>query len=203
MYYYISGQLVLTEPSLAVVDAGGVGYQLQISGTTLSAIASKIGSKVTLYTHLSVREDAMELFGFASQDELSAFRMLISVSGVGAKSAVSVLSQLSPDRFALAVATGDTKAISKASGIGAKTAARIVLELKDKIAKQISVSEDGSGGEVAEAVSSAGNRSEALNALLVLGYSRPEAMQALKGIEDGTDLETMIRMALKKLMKQS
>lgn len=200
MYYYISGQLVLTEPNMAVVDAGGVGYQLSISATTLSVIASKIGAKVTLFTHFAVREDAMELYGFATQEELSAFRMLIAVSGVGAKSAISVLSQLSPDRFALAVATGDTKAISRASGIGAKTAARIVLELKDKIAKELPASAE-TDSEAAAAMQSGDDRGEAIDALLVLGYTRSEAIAALRGVEAGADLETMIRQALKKLMK--
>ncbi len=200
MYYYIAGKLVLTEPNLAVVDAGGVGYALVISGTTLSAIASRIGGNVTLFTHLSVREDAMELYGFATQEELSAFRMLISVSGVGAKSAVSVLSHLAPDKFAYAVASGDTKAISRASGIGAKTAARIVLELKDKIGALSPVSDGEELPETAE-TSLGGGLSEALDALLVLGYSRPEATAALKGAPEGADTESMIRHALKKLMK--
>lgn len=201
MYYYISGELILTEPNLAVVDAGGIGYQLNISTTTLSDIASKNGQKITLFTHLAVREDAMELYGFSSQDELSAFRMLISVSGVGAKSAVSVLSHLSPDKFALAVATGDTKSISRAQGIGAKTAARIVLELKDKIAKELVPASEESGA-VSETVAAGGSSySEALNALVVLGYSRAEAIHALKGIGADADLEVMIREALKKLMK--
>ncbi len=201
MYYYISGELILTEPNLAVVDAGGVGYQLSISGTTLSEIAAHTGEKVTLFTHLSVREDAMELYGFSSQDELSAFRMLISVSGVGAKSAISVLSHLSPDKFALAVATGDTKTISKAQGIGAKTAARIVLELKDKIAKELTPASEDDGAAIDPSPARGGNLSEAMNALLVLGYTRSEAVSALKGVDASAELEDMIRDALKKLMK--
>jgi Holliday junction DNA helicase RuvA len=201
MYYYISGDLILTEPNMAVVEAGGIGYQISISATTLSAIASRIGSKVTLFTHLAVREDAMELYGFSSQDEISAFRMLISVSGVGAKSAISVLSHLSPDKFALAVATGDTKSISKAQGIGAKTAARIVLELKDKIAKEITPASDDDVIAAEGPSRSGGNMGEALNALLVLGYTRQEALAALKGIDAALGLEDMIREALKKLMK--
>ena len=201
MYYYISGELVLTEPNMAVVDVGGIGYRMTISGTTLSAIASRIGTKVTLFTYLSVRDDAMELYGFASQDELSAFRMLISVSGVGLKSAISILSHLSPDKFALAVATGDTKAISRASGVGAKTAARVVLELKDKVAKELT-SGSPAQNDMSETETLSGDAmSEALNALLVLGYSRQEAAAALKKMPQDADLETMIREALKKLMK--
>ena len=201
MYYYVSGRLVLTEPNMAVVEAGGIGYQIIISGTTLSAIAPRIGSDVTLFTHLAVREDAMELYGFSTQDELSAFRMLIGVSGVGAKSAVSILSHLSPDKFALAVASGDTKAISRANGIGSKTAARIVLELKDKIAKELTPTEQGDLLDGGEAVG-ASSLSEALNALMVLGYTRAEATSALKGVDPALDLEGMIRAGLNKLMKK-
>ena len=114
MYYYISGELVLADPTRAVIDAGGVGYRIFITGNTLGKLAGKIGSKVKLYTHFSVREDAMELYGFYTEEELSSFRMLISVSGVGAKSAVAILSLMSPERFAAAVMSGDAKAIAKA-----------------------------------------------------------------------------------------
>ncbi len=201
MYYYISGELALAEPNTAVVDACGVGYKMTISGNTLGYLAGKLGGKVKLYTHLSVREDAMELYGFASLEELSAFRMLISVSGVGAKSAVSILSLMSPERFATAVMTGDSKSISKAQGIGAKTAARIVLELKDKVGKELSAEE---GMEVFDSDNNnekSNNFTEAVNALMVLGYSRAEAMYALKGQDTKDDIETLIKKALTKLMK--
>jgi len=201
LYYYISGELVLAEPNTAVVDAGGVGYQLTISGNTLGKLAGKVGNKVKLYTHLSVREDAMELFGFSTLEELSSFRMLISVSGVGAKSAVAILSLMSPERFAVAVMNGDTKAIAKAQGIGAKTAARVILELKDKIKKEFTVEDDG--GMTAEDLLPVkeNNLNEAANALMVLGYTRTEASYALKGADPHGDLETLIKTALTKLMK--
>ncbi len=202
MYYYISGELVLAEPNTAVVDAGGVGYQLTISGNTLGKLAGKIGTKVKLYTHLSVREDAMELFGFSSLEELSTFRMLISVSGVGAKSAVSILSLMSPERFAAAVMNGDAKAIAQAQGIGGKTAARVILELKDKIKGSISSEDsDSFGGEDIPPVTE-NNINEAANALMVLGYTRAEAAYALKGADSKADLEVLIKTALTKLMKQ-
>ncbi len=201
MYYYISGELALTEPSVAVIDAGGVGYKLTISGNTLGYLAGKNGSRVKLFTYLAVREDAMELYGFSSLEELSAFKMLISVSGVGAKSAVSILSLMSPERFATAVMTGDSKSISKAQGIGAKTAARIVLELKDKVKKELSAEEGTDIFSEEDTGASQNNISEATNALMVLGYTRAEAMYALKGADPTAELETLIKNALAKLMK--
>ena len=200
MYYYISGELVLADPVNAVIDAQGVGYRIYISGTTLGKIAGKIGSNVRLYTHLSVREDAMELYGFYTQEELASFRMLISVSGVGAKSAISILSLMSPERFAQAVVNGDAKAIAKAQGIGSKTAQRIILELKDKIGKELSSDDDYVGDTVATS-SSSSNIAAATDGLLVLGYTRSEAAYALKGLDPSLDVEVLIRNALSKLMK--
>lgn len=200
MYYYISGELVLAEPNTAVVDAAGVGYQMTISGNTLGKLAGKVGTKIKLYTHLSVREDAMELYGFSTLEELSGFRMLISVSGVGAKSAVSILSLMSPERFAAAVMSGDAKAIAKAPGVGAKTAARIILELKDKMKKDFSSEDMGSAAEDLLPANE-NNLSEAANALMVLGYTRAEAAYALKGADPKADLEVLIKTALTKLMK--
>lgn len=200
MYYYISGELIIADPNMAVVDAGGVGYSLNISGHTLGKLAGKIGNKVRLYTHLAVREDAMELYGFYTLEELSSFRMLISVSGVGAKSAISILSLMAPERFAAAVMNGDSKAISKAQGIGSKTAQRIILELKDKIGKEISA-DDSDVSDTLTAVTGQNNLSEATNALMVLGYNRSEAAYALKGLDPSLDLETLIKNALSKLMK--
>src|SRR5690606_24561258 len=134
--YYISGELVHTERNMAVIDAGGVGYKLTVSSTALGKLAGKTG-KVKLYTYLSVRDDALELYGFYSVEEASVFRMLITVSGVGPKAAMSILSTMSPEQFALAVTAGDAKALSKAPGVGPKTAARIILELKDKLSKEV------------------------------------------------------------------
>ena len=141
MFYYISGKLAHLESGFAVVEAnGGVGYKLSITGTTYDSMPPRHTVSeppaVKLFTYMSVREDGIELFGFATESELSAFKMLLSVSGVGPKAAISILSFLTPEKLALAVCSEDTKTISRANGVGAKTAARIVLELKDKMLKE-------------------------------------------------------------------
>ena len=196
MYYYIQGELVLTEPGAAVIDNNGIAYKLSASANTLSHISSQKGGKIKLYTYLLVREDAMELIGFYNLEELAAFKMLISVSGVGAKSALSVMSHLSPEKFALAVTTADTKSISKAQGIGAKTAARIVLEIKDKISKEIAAGDDAQP----DTLPANNNLADAQTTLLALGYTRSEALAALRGIDTSAlDLENIIKAALRKL----
>ena len=199
MFYYIKGELVLTEPAAAVIDCGGVGYKLTISKNTLSRL-SRLGETVCLYTYFYIREEAVELLGFYTLEELSAFKLLITVSGIGPKAAMAVLSVLTPEKFALVVSTGDAKAISKAQGVGGKMAARVVLELKDKVAKEFS-------SEIAAAEPSAsdeeetviGNVDEAITALMVLGYTRQEAQAALKGIAPLLPLEDMITAALRKM----
>ena len=210
MFYHIRGSLEHLDPTFAVVEAGGVGYKLTISQTTHDAMPPHLTvsepPQVKLLTHMAVREDGVELFGFSTQEELSAFKMLLSVSGVGPKAAMSILSLLTPEKFALAVCTDDKKTISKASGIGPKTAARIILELKDKLTKETALqgSDIGSLSATAANTSSAIAHSafnDAVDALLVLGYSRAEALEALRGIDPSTSLEDMIRNALKKLMK--
>lgn len=199
MFYYIQGEVAHTEPSCAVIDCGGVGYKLTVSGNTAAKCA--LGKKMKLFTHLSVREDAVELFGFGDTQELAAFKMLISVSGIGPRAAMSILSQLTPEKFALAVTTGDTKAISKAPGVGAKTAARVVLELKDKIAKDITSA--SSSADYGVVTADEGDKlSEAVNALLVLGYTKAEALSVTRALDiPSMSLEDIIREALKKLMK--
>ena len=207
MFYYISGKLAMATPSFAVIDAGGVGYKLTISENTYNSLPPRhtVDSPVAkLYTYMAVREDGIELFGFASETELSSFKMLLSVSGVGPKAAISILSLLTPERFALAVCTEDRKTISKAVGIGPKTAARIILELKDKLLKETDLSEAANASieSVAAPKTNSGKLSEAQDALMVLGYSRSEALAALKNIDTQTDdLETIIKKALKQLMK--
>ena len=208
MFYYISGKLAHLETGVAVIDAGGIGYRLTISGTTYDAMppnrSVETPPTVKLYTHMAVREDGVELFGFSTKTELETFKLLISVSGIGPKAAMSILSLLTPEKFALAVCTDDKKTIAKANGIGPKTAARVILELKDKLMKEnpgvtssdaavlLSTPEKGGRGKL----------NEAMDALLVLGYSRSEAMNALKDIDvEKVDLEEIIRLSLKKLMK--
>lgn len=206
MFYYIKGKLALLTPGYAVVDAMGVGYKLTISQNTYESLPRNDadGNEVTLYTYLSVREDAVELYGFATEAELSSFRMLLGVSGVGPKAALSVLSLLTPEKFALAVCTDDKKTIAKANGVGPKTAARIILELQDKLLKQ--TSPDDTRATITTAITTSGTShgkmTEAQDALSVLGYSRSEAMAALQQIDvAGMELEDVIRAALKKLMK--
>ena len=210
MFYYINGKLAHLENGVAVLDAGGVGYKLTISGTTYDAMppnrSVKEPPQVLLYTYMAVREDGIELFGFASEAELASFKLLISVSGVGPKAAMSILSLLSPEKFALAVCSEDRKAIAKANGIGPKTAARIILELKDKLMREHAGETLVTAiGTETSSVAASGKRSklsEAVDALLVLGYSRAEAMNALKDLNaDGMELEEIIRITLRKMMK--
>ncbi len=202
MFYYIQGTIALLEPSFAVVDVGGVGYKLTVSGTTHERLSASATDKARLYTYLAVREDDVELFGFSTEEELSAFRMLISVSGVGPKAAMAILSILTPEKFALAVCTGDAKAIAKASGVGAKTAARIILELQDKLLKDTDTESLATANTASVGVSlEKGALSEALDALIVLGYSRTEATSALQGIKPDLESGEMIKLALKKLMR--
>ena len=210
MFYYISGKLAHLENGVAVIDAGGIGYKLTISGTTYDAMPANRSVKeppeVRLYTHLAVREDDIELFGFATLSELSTFKLLISVSGIGPKAAMSILTLLTPEKFALAVCTDDKKMIAKANGIGPKTAARVILELKDKLMKE-NAGMDLTADTPLEAAPTVGKKSklgEAVDALLVLGYTRSEATAALKEIPTDTlSLEEIIRAALKRLMKYS
>ena len=210
MYYYIRGELVASTLNMAVVDAGGVGYKMTVSENTYRALPRRTDKNptVTLYTYLSVREDGIELFGFINERELSSFKMLLSVSGVGPKAAMAVLSLLTPEKFALAVCTEDKKTISKANGVGPKTAARIILELRDKLMTETSLDEDLSAAVLDHSAEAAGapargKTSEAMDALLVLGYTRAEAQKALSTIDiQALSIEDIIKEALKKLMKQ-
>lgn len=205
MFYYISGKLALATPTTAVIDAGGVGYKLTISENTYNSLPPRHAEIPTakLYTYMAVREDDVELFGFANEAELSSFKLLLTVSGVGPKAAISILSLLTPEKFALAVCTEDKKTIAKANNIGPKTAARIILELKDKLSKTTAL--DAAANASIESVSpmtNTGKLAEAQDALLVLGYSRAEALNALKNIDTQTlELEEIIKRALKQLMK--
>ena len=213
MFYYVNGKLAMLardgDRGVAVIDAGGVGYKFTVSGTTYDRMPPHVSvsemPEVKLYSYMSVREDGVELFGFATLDELSAFKMLISVSGVGPKVALSVLSLLTPEQFAIAVCSDDKKAISKANGVGAKTAARIVLELKDKLMKSsLSVGDTASSEAVQTVINTPESRaklSEAQDALTVLGYTRAEITKVLSSIDTSAmSLEDIIKAALKKLM---
>ncbi len=206
MFYFISGKLAALDPCFAVVDANGVGYKMTISLTTYSKLASKSANEsVTLYSHLAVREDGIELYGFDGVEELEAFKLLITVSGVGPKAAMSILSQLTPQRLTVAICSEDKKSISNANGIGPKTAARIILELKDKLSK---APIGGNGGSVefddtaVQGIPNSNKLSDAQEALMALGYSRTEAQSALRTIDTSKyELDDIIRLALKKIMR--
>lgn len=200
MFYYVKGKVAHVAPNLAVIDCGGVGYACRTTSYTLSSL--QVGQEGTLYTHLNVREDAMELYGFATENEKSCFQMLIGVSGVGPKAALSILSATTPEGLATAIITGNEKALMVAPGIGKKIAQRILLELKDKLAKgQLPAAEESYGGTGITVIPQ-DKVSEATAALAVLGYQPGEIAAALKGIDlDGLTLEEIIRQALKKMVK--
>lgn len=199
MFYYVNGTVAEIEAGLAVIDCSGVGYACATTNYTLSQL--KKGERAKLYTYLNVREDAMELFGFASQSELRSFKMLIGVSGVGPKAALSILSSTTPQQLSMAVVMGDEKALTAAPGIGKKIAQRIILELKDKLIKEQGGFEAGSGAAVAMPAQN-NKAGEAAAALAVLGYGSQEIAAAMKGIDmDALPLEEIIRQSLKKMVK--
>lgn len=202
MFYYLNGTIAHVAPYLAVLDCGGVGYACKTTSHTLGALT--VGKVSKLYTYLNVREDAMELYGFASESERNCFQLLIGVSGVGPKAALSILSSNTPEGLAMSIITGEEKALSSAPGIGKKIAQRIILELKDKLAKgQIATSGAGeSYGGTGVTVIPENKTSEASAALAVLGYSSQEIAVALKGIDmDSLTPEQIIKQALKKMVK--
>ncbi|MEA4895488.1 MAG: Holliday junction branch migration protein RuvA [Oscillospiraceae bacterium] len=198
MFYHISGKVAAIETNLAVIDCWGIGFSLNATVNTLSHL--QIGEAAKLYTYENVREDAFDLYGFYDRQEKRCFEMLIDVSGVGPKAALSVLSSVTPEALAMAVISGDEKALTAAPGIGKKIAQRILLELKDKIAKET----DGmaKGGAAAAAPIGGTKLSDAVAALAVLGYSSSEISFAMKDIDvESTALEDIIRQSLKKMVK--
>ena len=201
MFYYLKGELAYRDINTCVIDCGGVGYKLTVSYITSDSLLTKLGKEVKLFTHLAVREDGVELFGFGSNEERDCFNQLTSVSGVGPKVAMSILSTMTPDKLALAVCTEDVKLIAKTPGIGAKTAARIVLELKDKVSKDMLSVDTGAKRGGGAAAMPIGNSalSEATEALMVLGYDKNSILTALKGIDTSADVGEIIKAALKKL----
>ena len=199
MIYSLRGRLAAVEPNLAVVECAGVGYGVRTSSVTVSRLPA-IGGEAMLYTYLHISENALDLFGFYDQNELSCFKMLISVTRVGPKAALSVLSSVTPERFALCVAAGDAKTISKAPGIGLKTAQRIILELKDKMAKEQAAS--GFGGSVLPDVTDASNAGEAIAALVVLGYAQSDAASVIMKLDPAMSVEDMIKAGLRALAMQ-
>ena len=199
MFYYISGKVAATEPGMAVIDAGGVGYAINTSYT--SARSVRTGEQATFYTYLHVREGVFELYGFVRKEELSCFRQLIAVSGVGPKAALAILSAVTPEKLALCVISGDEKALTAAPGIGKKLAQRILLEMKDKMSRdQLEAAGSASGVSLPRPEASGGAMEDALAALAVLGYPRAVAVGALQGVDTaGMATDEIVRAALKRL----
>lgn len=200
MLYNIRGKLTVSDVNFIVVECGGVGFKCFTTLNTVKNIG-RTGDEVNVFTYLAVREDAMDLYGFATLDELNAFKLLISVSGIGPKAAAAILSELAPDRLAVCIASGDAKAITKAQGVGKKTAERVVLELKDKMGS-IAV---GDTSDVVSSVASVGessNSAEAVEALVALGYSQSDAAVVVGGMDKSLSVDEMIRNGLKQLAKK-
>lgn len=194
MIYSVRGNLILMDAGYAVVECGGVGYRVQTSITTQKQL--KLNTETMLYTYMNVREDAMELYGFASKSELSTFKMLIGITGVGPKVALAILSELSSEQIAMCVSAGDSKTLTRASGVGPKLAQRIILELKDKI-KAV----DTAGFEVSKGtvIADTGNVPKAVAALAVLGYSAADVTPILSKLDPNMSVEAMIAATLRQM----
>lgn len=200
MFYYLSGKITVLEAGLAVVDCGGVGYACHCSTYTQSQL--RVGEEKRLYTHVNVKEDAFDIYGFSGREELRLFELLTGVTGVGPASALAILSVLSPDQLTLAILTGDEKAMTRAKGVGAKSAKRIILELKDKIGGELDFSAGSRGAVGLPAVGQdSGKVALAAAALAELGYSQTEAAAALKGADaEALSVEELVRYGLRAMV---
>jgi Holliday junction DNA helicase RuvA len=203
---YVNGILESVEEGLAVVDVGGIGMNVFISGSTMDRMPS-VGEAVKLYTYTNVKEDSFSLFGFLSRDELSLFKMLISVNGIGPKGGLSILSVMTPDDLRFAIMAGDSGTISKAPGVGKKTAERITLELRDKIkATEDDMLRSSGAGTLDDLTGEASSaRDEAVAALVALGYNSAAAMKAVRKVlaendEAAGDTEVLLKLALKEMI---
>ena len=199
MFYYLSGKITVLEAGLAVVDCGGVGYACHCSTYTQSQL--RVGEEKRLYTHVNVKEDAFDIYGFSGREELRLFELLTGVTGVGPASALAILSVLSPDQLTLAILTGDEKAMTRARGVGAKSAKRILLELKDKIGGELDFSAGGGAAGLSAPVQDSGKVALAAAALAELGYSQTEAAAALKGADaEKLSVEELVRFGLRAMV---
>ncbi len=197
MIYSLNGKLTYTDPTTAVVECAGVGYGCRVTYNTLRQLPD-LNKDVFLFTYMNVREDAVDLFGFITKEELEAFKLLITVNGVGPKAAISILSELTPEAFCSAVSMGDAKTLTRAQGVGPKVAQRIVLELKDKVG--VSVSDNGiDSSDIVSSGANSNYKSEAISALQSLGYSQSEASKAVEKCDLTKDTEQIIKDALKYL----
>ena len=197
MYYYIKGKLAYKGDNYIVVDAGGVGYMIFTSLHNIEE-SGAIGSQITVYTYLAVKEDALDLYGFLTVEEKEMFMRLLSVSGVGPKAALAVLSSLTISKLVTAIITGDAKSIMKAQGVGMKVAQRIILDLKDKVSTEFL--DDIADNEKIDLAPVTDNKAEALSALVVLGYSSHDAQRALSMLSADLSTEELIKKALVNLM---
>lgn len=201
MIALVKGELLEIEEDKVIVETGGIGYSIFVSGATLTKLPTE-GREVKLYTYLNVKEDAMQLYGFLTKDELRVFKLIIGVSGIGPKGGLGILSQLSPDDLRFAVASKDIKAISAAPGIGKKTAEKLILELKDKLSIEEVLNHSEKESSESQAVVSYEVQSDAVQALTALGYGSTEALKAVKQVTAGEDMsvEEILKKALKHLM---
>lgn len=200
MFYSITGNVVYYDAQSVAVDCNGVAFKCCATTNTLKNVAKK-GERVTLFTYLNVKEDALDLFGFYTQQELDCFKLLIDVNGVGPKVALAILSELTPERLAVCIASGDIKSITRANGVGPKVAQRVILELKDKLAKGLDLGNMGIEIEAASVAAESSNASEAVSALTMLGYSQSEAAVAVGKLDPSLSVEQLIKQALKQLSK--
>ena len=198
MFYYLTGKITILDANLAVVDCGGVGYACHTSNYTVAQL--RVGEEKRLYTYCNVKEDAFDIYGFASRDELRLFELLLSVTGVGAKVALSILSAVTPDQLTLAIATGDEKTVTMAQGVGKKMAQRILLELRDKVGGELDYSGGVRAGDIEPAPKS-GKVGLATAALTELGYSQTEVSRALKGADaEHMSVEELVRYGLRAMV---
>lgn len=197
MFYSLTGNVVYKGLNEAAIECSGVAFRCQSSYQTLSQLSK--GEKITLFTHLNVREDALDLFGFATEYELEWFRMLITVNGVGPKAALAILSELPPEKLALCISASDVKAITRAQGVGPKIAQRIILDLKDKVKGIAPVSDSSADIGAVAAAGDMPNTSEAIAALTMLGYTQSDAAVAVSKLDSSLSVEALIKGALKLL----
>ncbi|MCD8067619.1 MAG: Holliday junction branch migration protein RuvA [Lachnospiraceae bacterium] len=199
MYAYLRGQLAGVREDGIILDVHDVGYRVLMSGASISSLPP-VGEEVKIYTYTCVREDAFLLYGFLSQADLDIFKQCITVSGIGPKGGMAILSVMDADALRFAIISGDSKAIARAPGIGPKTAQRLILELKDKISVEEVLEQRAlEGGAMGKGTLTSSNMQEAVEALTALGYSSSEALQAVKGVENAADMdvETLLKQALK------
>lgn len=200
MFYYLRGEVAVIELNLVVIDCGGVGFSVNTTTNTISRL--KMGEQARLFTHCAIREDAFDIFGFYSKQELSAFKLLIAINGVGPKAALAILSAVTPDGLNMAVVTQNEKMLTAAPGVGKKIAQRILLELKDKMGAVTELDLSASDGVTVAPIGPGSKTTEAIQALQVLGYDQNSINAALKGVDaEKMEVQDIIKTALKAMSK--